>query len=52
MISSPNAEKAQRAKYLQNIRDKYTLDPSAEYMKETTAIQQMVQEMDRNYNNP
>ena len=49
MISSPNAEKAQRAKYLQNIRDKYTLDPSAEYMKETTAIQQMVQEMDRNY---
>ena len=31
-----------------NIREKYTLDPSAEYMKETTAISQMIQEMEEN----
>ena len=49
MLASPNAEKAQRAKYLQNIRDKYALNPGDEYMKETTAIAQFVQEMDTNY---
>ena len=49
MLASPNAEKATRAKYLQNIRDKYSLNPGDEYMKETTAIAQMVQEMDVNY---
>ena len=49
MLASPNAEKAEKAKLLQNIRDKYTLNPGDEYMKETTAISQFVQEMDRNY---
>ena len=46
MQSSPNAAKQQAAKLLMNIREKYTLNPSDEYMKETTAIQQMVQEME------
>ena len=49
MLASPNAEKAQRAKYLQNIREKYALNPGDEYMKETTAISQFVQEMEVNY---
>lgn len=49
MLSSPNAEKAQKAKLLQTIREKYALNPGDEYMKETTAIAQFVQEMDRNY---
>ena len=48
MQSSPNAQKQQAAKLLMNIREKYTLDPSAEYMKETTAIAQMIQEMEEN----
>lgn len=46
MLASPNAEKQQAAKLLTFIRDKYTLAASDEYMKETTAIQQMVQEME------
>ena len=49
MLSSPNAEKVTKAKLLQNIRDKYSLNPGDEYMKETTAIAQLVQEMDVNY---
>ena len=49
MLASPNAEKAAKAKLLQNIRDKYALNPGGEYMKETTAIAQFVQEMDTNY---
>ena len=46
MQSSPIAAKQQAAKLLMNIREKYSLNPSDEYMKETTAIQQMVQEME------
>lgn len=46
MTASPNAQKQQAAKRLQFIRDKYTLSASDEYMKETTAINQMVQEME------
>ena len=49
MLASPNVEKAAKAKLLQNIRDKYALNPGDEYMKETTAIAQFVQEMDTNY---
>lgn len=49
MLASPNAEKQQKARLLQTIREKYQLNPGDEYMKETTAIQQFVQEMDRNY---
>ena len=48
MQSSPNAQKQQAARLLMFIREKYTLDPSAEYMKETTAIAQMIQEMEEN----
>ena len=46
MLSSPNAAKQQAAKRLMFIREKYTLNPGDEYRKETTAIQQMVQEME------
>lgn len=46
MQSSPNAQKQQAAKLLMNIREKYTLNASDEYMKETTAIAQMIQEME------
>ena len=46
MLSSPNAAKQQAARRLMFVREKYTLNPSDEYMKETTAIQQMVQEME------
>ena len=46
MTASPNAAKAAAARKVMTVREKYTLDPSAEYMKETTAIQQMIQEMD------
>lgn len=46
MLASPNAQKQQGARQLTFIRDKYTLSASDEYMKETTAIQQMVQEME------
>lgn len=38
MTASPNAAKQQAAKTLAFIRDKYTLNASDEYMKETTAI--------------
>ena len=46
MTASPNANKAAAAKTLTFIRDKYSLNASDEYMKETTAIQQMVQDME------
>jgi len=46
MLSSPVAAKQQAAKRLMFVREKYTLSPSDEYMKETTAIAQMVQEME------
>ena len=46
MLESPNAEKRQAAKYIDNIRMRYSLNPNEEYMKETTAISQMVQEME------
>jgi len=46
MLSSPVAAKQQAAKRLMFVREKYTLNPSDEYMKETTAIAQMVQEME------
>lgn len=46
MLASPNASKAAAAKTLTFIRDKYSLSTSDEYMKETTAISQMVQEME------
>ena len=48
MLSSPNATKQQAARHLMFVREKYTLNPSDEYMKETTAIAQMVQEMEEN----
>ena len=48
MTQSPNAAKQQAAKLLQFIREKYQLAGSDEYMKETTAIQQMVQEVEGN----
>ena len=40
------AQKQQGAKYLMFIREKYTLSTGDEYMKETTAIAQMIQEME------
>lgn len=46
MLASPNQTKQAAARYLSFIRDKYTLLSSDEYMKETTAIAQMVQEME------
>ena len=46
MTASPNAQKQQAAKQLMFIREKYSLSASDEYMKETTAIRQMVQDMD------
>ena len=46
MLASPNQTKQTAARYLGFIRDKYTLLSSDEYMKETTAIAQMVQEME------
>ena len=46
MLASPNAAKQQAAKLLTFIREKYVLNAADEYMKETTAIQQMVQEME------
>lgn len=48
MLASPNAAKQQAAKLLTFIRDKYTLNASDEYMKETTAISQMIQEIEGN----
>ena len=46
MTASPNATKQTAAKQLQFIRDKYSLSAADEYMKETTAISQMIQEME------
>ena len=46
MVASPNTTKKAAAKKLQFIRDKYQLSTSDEYMKETTAIRQMVQEVE------
>ena len=46
MQASPNATKQQAAKHLLFIRDKYSLSVNDEYMKETTAIAQMIQEME------
>ena len=48
MQSSPNAQKQTAARLLMFIREKYTLNASDEYMKETTAIAQMIQEMEEN----
>jgi hypothetical protein len=50
MTASPNAAKQTAAKQLAFIRDKYTLNTSDEYMKETTAISQMIQEMEADSN--
>ena len=46
MQSTPNATKLQAAKLLMFIRDKYSLSAADEYMKETTAIGQMIQEIE------
>lgn len=46
MTASPNATKQAAAKTLTFIRDKYSLSASDEYMKETTAIGQMIQEVE------
>ena len=42
MLASPNAAKAQAAKLLTFIRDKYSLDNSDEYMKQTTMTTQFM----------
>ena len=46
MAASPNQTRQQAAKHLAFIRDKYSLAASDEYIKETTAISQMVQEVE------
>ena len=46
LLTSPNQTKQQAAKRLQFIRDKYNLSTGDEYMKETTAVSQMIQEME------
>lgn len=46
MMASPNAAKQLAAKLLTFIREKYSLNTSDEYMKETTAISQMIQEIE------
>ena len=48
MLASPNAAKAQAAKLLTFIRDKYSLDNSDEYMKQTTMTTQFIQEVESN----
>lgn len=48
MLASPNAAKAQAAKLLTFIRDKYSLDNSDEYMKQTTMTAQFIQEVESN----
>ena len=48
MLASPNAAKAQAAKLLTFIRDKYLLDNSDEYMKQTTMVAQFIQEVESN----
>ena len=44
-VSSPNAEKRQAALLVQNVRDKYHLATTDEYMKETYAIDQFMKEL-------
>ncbi|MBQ7179923.1 MAG: hypothetical protein IJR87_01370 [Bacteroidaceae bacterium] len=46
MLATPNAEKAAAARRVQFVREKYSIDAADEYMKETSAISQMVQEME------
>ena len=46
MTQAPNAEKAAAAKRVQFVCDKYTIDAGDEYMKETTAVSQMVHDME------
>ena len=46
MLATPNAEKASAARRVQFVREKYSIDAADEYMKETSAISQMVQEME------
>ena len=48
MLASPNDTKAAAAKRVKFVRDKYEVDAADEYMKETTAISQMVQDMEAN----
>ena len=48
MLASPNAAKAQAAKLLTFIRDKYSLNNSDEYMKQTTMTTQFIQEVESN----
>ena len=48
MLASPNAAKAQAAKLLTFIRDKYSFDNSDEYMKQTTMTAQFIQEVESN----
>lgn len=48
MQASPNQEKQSAAKYLMFIREKYNINPSDEYMKETTAVGQLIQELESN----
>ena len=46
LLTSPNQTKQLAAKRLLFIRDKYNLNTGDEYMKETTAVAQMIQEME------
>lgn len=46
LLTSPNQAKQLAAKRLLFIRDKYNLNTGDEYMKETTAVAQMIQEME------
>ena len=48
MQASPNQEKQSAAKYLMFIREKYNINPSDEYMKETTAVDKLIQELETN----
>lgn len=46
MVKSPIAGKQAAARTVQFVRDKYTVSAVDEYMKKTTAIQQMIEEME------
>ena len=46
MLKSPNAAKQAAAKKLQFVREKYRLNPSDEYMKQTTDADQYVKEVE------
>ena len=48
MLASPNAAKAQAAKKLAFIRDKYSFNNTDEYMKQTTMAVQFIQEVESN----